>query len=243
MERLIHTIYSKSLNREMDIAVYGHFGLALLLFPTFTDDFLENEKHGLVQSIDQYIKSGKIKVFTISGVNSESWLNDELPVEQKSEMHFKYNNFITEEMVPFIIKECGGVVPIITCGASMGAYHAANKYFRRPDMFLGTIALSGNYNLEAFSGGIHDENCYFNSPIHYLPNLTDNYWLSFLMSRHHVYIITGEREGENPDATRHLQHILDSKNIPNNTEYWGTEFGHNWDTWKEMLKNIVAHWL
>ena len=41
-----------------------------------------------------------------------------------------------------------------------------------------------------------DDNCYFNSPVHYLPNLSDEYWLSFLRSKHHVYLMTGTGENE-----------------------------------------------
>ena len=33
----------------------------------------------------------------------------------------------------------------LTTGASFGAFHAANAFFRRPDQFGGTIAMSGSY--------------------------------------------------------------------------------------------------
>ena len=143
-------------------------------------------------------------------------------------------------MLPFILKDCGGAVPIVTCGASRGAFHAVNTYFRRPDIFLGTIAMSGSYNLENYSGGIHDDNCYYNSPVHYLPNLNDNYWMSFLLSRHHVYIVSGEGANENPDETRTLRDILNSKGIPNHTDTWSSKYDHNWESWKEMLNHFVG---
>jgi esterase/lipase superfamily enzyme len=223
----------------MDIAVYGHYGFALLMFPAQTDDFLENENNGLVASISKFVSKGKCTIFSVGGVNFESWLSPDLSGEEKSKRLFEYNHFIVEEIIPYIFGQCGGPVPIITCGAAIGAFHAANNYFRRPDIFYGSIAMSGTYNIEHFTKGYFDENCYFNSPVHYLPNLNDSYWLSFLKSKHHVYLMTGNGENEHPYNSAHLGDILSYKEIPHVVDYWGAEWGHNWDTWNAMLPFIL----
>ncbi len=240
MERQIITIESQNLAREVDIAVYGHFGFTILLFSTFKDDCLENEENGLINSIKQYIDKGKIRVYSIPTNHEESWNNHQLSPEDKSKKHFEYNNFLLEEVLPFIYDNSGGAVPIITVGAAHGAFYAANTYFRRPDLFLGTIAMSGVYNIQHYSHDFFDDNCYFNSPIHYLPNLNDNYWLSYLKNRKHVYIISGSGDGEKPEESTYLAHVLMSKNIPHLVDIWGAEWKHDWETWKSMLNHFIS---
>ena len=51
MRREIHKWYSPRLNKEMEIVVYGHYGFALLMFPTAAADFLEYERFHLVDAI------------------------------------------------------------------------------------------------------------------------------------------------------------------------------------------------
>ena len=43
--------YSDRLQKEMPIAVYGHYGFALLLVPTAAADYLEYERFQLIDSI------------------------------------------------------------------------------------------------------------------------------------------------------------------------------------------------
>ncbi|MBK9248416.1 MAG: hypothetical protein IPM69_09965 [Ignavibacteria bacterium] len=82
----------------------------------------------------------------------------------KAIRHQQYNGYITEEVVPFIYNDCGGRVPIITTGASLGAFHAVNTVLRRPDIFDGFIGMSGTYDLKMYAGKYYDENCYIIPP-------------------------------------------------------------------------------
>ncbi|MCX6153939.1 MAG: esterase [Candidatus Kapabacteria bacterium] len=231
--------FSNNLQREVNASVSGHYGFCLLLFPTFTDSHEENEQNGLLASISSLIKHGFCRVFCIEGIMNQSWLSNSITDAEKSDLHFRYNKFIEEEVVQFIFTECSGPVPIMTCGASFGGFLAANSYFRRPDIFLGTIAMSSTFNIQHFSKDFFDENCYFNSPIHYLPNLTDYYWMSFLVSKRHVYLASGSGENEFPENTHHLSHLLNSKGINHKTDIWNNSWGHNYETWKKMLPNIL----
>ena len=168
MNREIHKWYSPSLNKDWEIAVYGYSGKALLMFPTAGADFLEYERFYLIDSIAPYIESGKFKAYSINSINNESWLNDNMEPKHKAIRHQQYNEYIVNEVVLFIYNNCNGEVPIITTGASLGALHAANTLFRRPDLFHGTIAMSGSYDLKAYTNGYYDDNVYFNSPVDYL---------------------------------------------------------------------------
>ncbi|HUF11016.1 MAG TPA: hypothetical protein VMO47_16970, partial [Rhodothermales bacterium] len=94
MQRQIHKWYSPNLNRDMEIVVYGHWGFALLMFPTAAADFLEYERFQLIDSIAGSLDSGKCKAFSINSINRESWLNDHMHPRDKAIRHQQYNQYI-----------------------------------------------------------------------------------------------------------------------------------------------------
>lgn len=240
MNREIHSWYSPRLNKEMEIAVYGHYGMALLMFPSAAADYLEYERFYLIDSIAPFIEAGKIKAFSINSINSESWLNEHMPSPYKAIRHQQYNDYITEEVVPFIRTTTSDETPIITTGVSLGALHCANTFFRRPDLFDGTIAMSGSYDIKAYSDGYYDDNCYFNSPVDYLPNLNDEWTLNQLRSKHHIYILSGQGNYEAPERSVQLGRILDAKGIPHVVDLWGHDQPHDWPTWRKMLPHVLG---
>jgi esterase/lipase superfamily enzyme len=224
----------------MEIAVYGHYGFALLMFPTASADFLEYERFGLINAIAPFIDSGKLKAFSINSINNESWLNDSVPPPYRAIRHQQYNQYVVDEVVPFIRNNTSQETMIITTGASLGALHAANTFFRRPDIFEGTIAMSGSYDIKAYSKGYYDDNCYFNSPVDYLPNLTDGRILEQLRSKHHIYILSGQGAYEAPERSVQLGRILASKGIPHHVDLWGHDIPHDWPTWLAMLPHVLT---
>lgn len=240
MNREIHSWYSPRLNKEMQIAVYGHYGFALLMFPSAAADFLEYERFSLIDAIAPFIEAGKLKAFSINSINNESWLNDQMLPEHKAIRHQQYNGYITEEVVPFIRSMTSNETPIITTGVSLGALHCANTFFRRPDLFDGTIAMSGSYDIKAYTKGYYDDNCYFNSPVDYLPNLNDAYLLDLLRSKHHIYILSGQGSYEAPERSVQLGRILEAKGIPHVVDLWGYDQPHDWSTWRAMLPHVLG---
>ncbi len=241
MNREIHAWWSPRLNRQMEIAVYGHYGDALLLLPTAAADFLEYERFLLIESIRPYIQAGKIKVFSINSINSESWLNRQMHPRAKSIRHQQFNEYVFQEVVPFIFNHCGGHwVPIYTSGASFGALHAVNLFFKRPDLLAGTIAMSGVYDLSYYTSGYWDDDCYFNSPVHYLPNLVDENILNAIRRSRHIHLLSGQGAYEDPQSSRNLSNILSSKGIPHELDLWGADMRHDWPTWRQMLPYYLA---
>ena len=102
MHREITKWYSPSLNKEMEIVTYGHYGDALLLLPTAAADYLEYERFQLIDALSKYINEGKFKVFSINSINSESWLNNDMHPRHKSIRHNQFNDYVYKEVLPFI---------------------------------------------------------------------------------------------------------------------------------------------
>src|SRR5215217_4674255 len=177
MERQLNSWYSSRLEKEMPIAVYGYYGFALLLVPTAAADYLEYERFQLIDALAPFINSGKVKVFSINSINNESWLNQHMEPKHKIIRHQQFNEYVYEEVLPFIQLHTSNETPIIICGASFGALHSMNLFLKRPDLLNGVIAMSGVYDLTEYSNGHFDDDVYFNSPQHYMPNLTDHHTL------------------------------------------------------------------
>src|SRR5689334_4646489 len=102
MERWTSSWYSHRLQKEMPVAVYGHYGFALLLVPTAAADYLEYERFQLINAISYFIDSGKVKVFSINSINNESWMNNGMDPRNKSVRHRQFNDYVFEEVIPFI---------------------------------------------------------------------------------------------------------------------------------------------
>ena len=235
MKREIHSWHSPSLNKTMEVAVYGHYGTALLLFPTAAADFLEYERFHLIDSISRQINEGKVKVFSVNSINAEGWLNQYMQPRHKAIRHQQFNEYIFNEVIPFVKNMTSQETSIIASGASFGALHAANLFFRRPDLINGVIAMSGDYDLSTYTKGYHDEDVYFNSPIQYLPNLNDDYYLPLIKKSGHIHIVTGSGDWEQPDASRRLSALLHAKGIPHELDIWGHDIPHDWPSWRKML--------
>ncbi len=240
MKRELTNWYSPALNKDMPIATYGDYGFALLMIPTAAADYLEYERFQLIDTLAPFINSGKVKVYSVNSINNESWLNNEMLGEHKAIRHNQFNNYIFNEVIPFIKNSTSADTPIITCGASFGALHSMNLFLKRPDLINGVIAMSGVYDLTEYTKGFYDDQVYFNSPQHYIPNLSSHHILEQIRASNHVHILTGSGDHEAPDAAGVFAKILFDKGIHYELDVWGTEWRHDWETWRAMLPQYLA---
>jgi esterase/lipase superfamily enzyme len=123
----------------------------------------------------------------------------------------------------------------------MGAYHAPNFFFRHPDVFDGVIALSGILRLNLFIGDYMDDIVYFNTPLVYLQNLTDETYLKYYRQSA-IIICSGQGAWEWPmlDDARELKAILDAKQVPCWLDIWGYDVNHDWPWWRRMMPHFLG---
>jgi esterase/lipase superfamily enzyme len=228
MERRTTSWLSPNLNMEMPLVAYGHAGQTLLMLPTAAADYLEYERFYLVDAIRHHIESGKIRAYSVNSVNRWSLLNEKMPSHLKAELLSRFDRYLVEEVLPLIRREAGEDARPITTGASLGAFLAANAYFKHPDLFRGVIAMSGSYDVRSYLKDFHD-------PADYLPNLNDEHYLPILRRADSIYILSGQGNYEAPERSRHLSDILNSKGIPHTLDLWGHDVDHDWPWWRKML--------
>lgn len=231
-----HKWWSPNLGQEMELKTYGFYGKPLLVFPAQGGRFFEYEDFKLIEAIAPFIESGQVKVYTVDSVDNQSWANWSLHPSQRAQRHEAYDRYITQEVAPFIRQQCGEEQKLISTGCSMGGYHCANFFFRHPDVFDGMICLSGLFQLRMFVGDYSDETVYYNSPLYYLADLEDPWYLNqYRQSR----IIVGVGQGAWEDAMLEdayaLQRLLQAKAIPHWIDFWGYDVNHDWPWWRKMM--------
>ncbi|HZE69932.1 MAG TPA: alpha/beta hydrolase-fold protein [Pyrinomonadaceae bacterium] len=240
MERRTTAWFSPNLNIEMPLVAYGHSGYPLLMLPTAAADYLEYERFHLVDAILPLIDRGQIRAYSVNSVNRYSLLNDQMPPHLKAELLTQYDHYLTDEVLPLIRRDAGqDDARPLTTGASLGAFLAANTYFKHPDLFRGVIAMSGSYDIRSYLHGHYDDNVYFNNPADYLANLNDDFHLPLLRKADAIVILSGQGAYEAPERSRALSDILNAKGIPHTLDLWGPDVNHDWPWWRKML----PYWL
>ena len=237
-----HTWYSPSLGQEMTLKVYGHAGKPVLVFPAQGGTFFEFEDFGMIEAVRIFIDAAQIKVFTVGSVDNQSWANAQAHPADRARRHEDYDRYIVQEVVPFIRQHGQGwQQKIMTAGCSMGGYHAPNFLFRHPDVLDAVISLSGLFQLGLFMGDYMDQNVYFNSPLHYLPNLSDHWYLDQYRESH-IILCAGQGAWEDQALAdlRAFEGVLRAKQVPAWVDYWGYDVNHDWPWWRRQLAHFVG---
>jgi esterase/lipase superfamily enzyme len=221
----------------MPIVRYGTRGHALLLFPTAQADFLENERFFLSKSIEPLIFAGRVQVFSIDSINQHAWMNRSVPVAEQARRQALYAGYIEDEVVAHVRRAVGDPhARLGASGASFGAFHAANQFFRRPDLFDTLIGMSGFYDLEGdYLHGYSDDNAYFNNPMWFMRELHDPGRIAYFRDQTQIHLVTGQGAHEAPHESERMSQLLWNKGIPNNLDKWGHDVPHDWPSWRQML--------
>src|SRR5580704_506556 len=102
MNREYHKWYSPRLGREMELLVFGHAGLPVLVFPTSGGRFYEFEDCGMVAALADKIDAGRLQFFCVDSVNLESWYNLRLPPRLRIARQMQYEDYLLREAVSLI---------------------------------------------------------------------------------------------------------------------------------------------
>ena len=240
-----HNWYSTRLERDMTVKVYGHYGQPFIVFPCSRGRYFDYEGMGMIEAVSPFLESGRIKLFCVDSIDAHSWYDFSVSPAERNARHEQYDQYITAEIVPFVRRHCNDDhLQIMTNGCSMGAYHAVNFFLRHPDLFAGTIALSGLYRLDRHEFGNNAEDTasvYHNSPVHYLSEQSDPWYLNrYRGSTIIICVGQGAWEEEAVQDTRALHHIFQAKNINAWIDYWGYDVNHDWPWWYKQMNYFLG---
>lgn len=248
MEMQYFRQYSPALGRDMECKVYGSGGRPVLYIPCQNGRFFDFEDFRMADTWSPWINGNKAMVFSVDTIDSETWSNTDGDPGWRIRRHEDWMRYITDEMVPFIrqmIQRRTGrpeVPGVLAFGCSLGATHAANLYFRRPDLFDGLLALSGIYTAEYGFGNYMDDLVYLNSPVHYMENLPEDHPYIPIFNRQRAVICVGQGDWERPATTFQMADILRRKDIHTWVDIWGYDVVHDWPWWYQQVTYFVP-WL
>ena len=223
MEIRYYKHYSSHLNRDMEIKVYGHGGKPVLFIPCQGGRFFDFENFHMLDHWAGWIEAGRCTVYACDCTDNAAWAAKGADNRWRIENHERWFGYITQELVPYI-KHLSGErngydQGILTFGASMGAMHAANLYYRRP--------------------------VYNNCPVFYLANMSpDHPWMD-MYNHQKSLIVCGQGAWEDIllESTRKLDTVCAQKGIHTRFEYWGYDVNHDWPWWFKMVETYLPWFL
>jgi esterase/lipase superfamily enzyme len=195
-----------------------------------------------VDALRHSIEGGYTRLFCLDAVDSESLYCRAVSPPARVDRHRQYERYILQEVIPLMLSE-NGISSLIVHGCSIGAYHAMNFALRHPCLFCKVVALSGRYDLirscgpfEDLFSGHYDQDIYFITPNHFLPNMNDHGLLEPIR-RMEITLAVGEQDPFH-DSNCMLSQALTDKNVPHRLAIWPGE-AHRARYWREM----VGHYL
>lgn len=239
MEREYHKWFSSSLQRDMELLVFGHAGKIVLFFPTRTARFYDYEDWRVIESLESKITAGHLQVVCLDSVDTESFYSKTIHPQQRIKRHLQFEKYILFEVIPFI-KQKNKHPYLIAAGCSLGAFHAANIVFRHPHLFKKLVGMSGRYDLtlklEYFDDlfeGFRNEEIYFNTPSSFIGNLSGARILRLLKRLEMIFVI-GKEDAflENNEV---LHKLLLEKEIKHSFILWDGE-AHKARYWRQMVQ-------
>lgn len=236
MNREYHRWYSPSLNRDMELLVFGHAGARVLVFPTSQGRFFEWEDRGIMRSMQWQIDSGLLQFFCVDSVDSESWYCSWAHPGGRAYRHAQYDGYLYNEVLPFTLSRNSNPF-LITVGASFGAYHAMNFGLKHPDKVDRIIGLSGLYDIRMFTDGFDNDYVFFNNPPQYIAHEHDPHRLGLI--RHIDIIMAVGRDDRFIQHNRDFSGLLWSKGIGNALREWDG-WAHDWPYWEKMLHLYIS---
>ena len=249
MEIRYYKHYSSYLGRDMEFKVYGHAGKPVMFIPCQSGRFFDFENFRMVDYWAKWIEEGRCTVYSIDTIDDEAWAAFGADNRWRIENHERWYNYIINELVPYI-KHLSGErngydQSIMAFGCSMGAMHAANLFFRRPDIFDKVFAISGLYDSRDSFGDYMDDLVYANSPVNYLGDMPNDHYYIDMYNQRKILIVVGQGAWEGPlvASTSWLDSVLRNKGIHAQVDYWGHDVAHDWCWWFKMVEHYVPQLL
>jgi esterase/lipase superfamily enzyme len=233
MKETLQKWHSPSLGKEIETLIFGYGGYPVVLFPTSMGRYYENKDFKLIQSVENFINEGKIKIYCPDSIDALSWYNKKIEPEQRVKNHLLYDRFLLEELTPLMKAETEHK-QIITAGCSFGGYHAATFAFRHPWLVSHLLSMSGAFDIKGQLDGFYNDDVYFCNPVDFVPhNINPELW------QMKIVLGTADRDICKPDNER-LSEILTSKGI----NHWldvRENADHDWPVWRDMFPEYIYH--
>lgn len=236
MNREYHRWYSPSLERDMDLLIFGHSGARVIVFPTSKGRFYEWEDRQMHTALGDSIEHGHLQLYCVDSVDAESWYAWHKPPPARAWRHHQYMRYLYDEVLPLANSKNSNPF-LMTMGASFGAFHAMSFGLRFPDKVDRVLGFSGLYDIRGFTDGYSDDLVYGYNPVQFIASEHDPYRLAALR---HVDIIMASGRGDRLiSSARAMSAALWDKGIGHALREWDG-WSHDWPYWTQMMQTYIS---
>jgi esterase/lipase superfamily enzyme len=224
--------HSPSLDRDMEMLVFGHSGQPVILFPTSKGAYYQNKDQGMIDAAKWFLENGRVKIYCPDSIDADSWYNKNISPPERAYNQDRYDRMVATELVPWAQHETG-FERMAFAGCSFGGYHAVNTAFRHPNLASYCFSMSGAFDIKQFTDGFYNDTIFFNNPVDYIPGDNNpNLWkMGIILGTSDQDICREENE--------RLDFILQQKNI----RHWldlRQNATHDWPVWREMFPHYLS---
>ena len=237
MERRYLRWWSPNLGRDMELLAFGHAGTRVLVFPTRCGRFFDFENFGMLEAVRPRIEAGELQLWCVDSIDTESFYAQWMNPADRIRRHQKYEDYLLGEVLPLMHVDEPGVRSM-TCGCSLGAYHAVNLALRHPRLFVKAVGLSGRYDLTErlpefrdLLDGFVDDLVYFHMPTMFLGNAREPEHLEGL--RHLEVVLACGESDPFLISNRKLAEQLEAKGMRHQLYVWQGR-AHGRRHWRQM---------
>jgi esterase/lipase superfamily enzyme len=217
----------------MPLLEFGHAGAPYIVFPTSMGAFFEYEDRGMVGAVADKIEAGALRLFCVQTVDDETFYANGVHPRARIDRYLAFERYLLEDVCP-LVRHVSGSGQMGVTGCSFGAYHAFTMALRHPDVFAACLAMGGAFDITRFTDGYYDPDVYLLTPPHFLPQLSDAWFLDRIR-RNKWVLVTGEHDICRAD-TEHAAALLSARDVPNSLHVWGFGSYHDWPEWMKMAR-------
>ncbi len=225
---------SPSMGEKVKVNTYGTSGTPILFFNSDCDKTGNDLK--FLDSIRFQLDEGLNMAFTVQKPDYKLIFDESVDPRKRLIHYLHLESFIIDEVVPRMISETGRDF-IIVSGVGDGGYLAINMMLKHPTKFHKCITVCGKYDMRPWFDGSEDEDFYYNNPIEFLPNLTDETFLSGLRGSD-IRLIT-HIDDPNTEQADTISDFLHSRQVDHVLDVWGSERSFDAETLKEMYAKHI----
>ena len=174
------------------------------------------ERMRVIDSLGDLIDAGRIKVYSCDSIAGYAMVRGDRSPRYRAALLDGFHHFVRDEMIPAIWADCSTPgADVIVTGASSGAFNALAVLCRFPDVVSHAIGMSGTYDVSQFIGPDAGDALFFSTPLYFQGRWEDI---------GHSWKLAG---------------VMGEKGIPNRVDPWGTDYDHDWPTWRRMLPHYL----
>src|SRR5258708_32935220 len=104
MNREVTELWAEAIGAPGTVIRYGHWGRAVLVFPSEQGKAWDFESNGMVGAVAGRLEAGRLKLYCVDSYDAQSSSDSAIPLEESALLHGRYEAWITDQVGPVIAR-------------------------------------------------------------------------------------------------------------------------------------------